>query len=204
MRCTNRSASWATFPADFSGSKNGSAEPSPAGTSGPRSRMRRLSIPSPTIALRQCSTVSIVASPTRRVVLLGRETALVISAGIMTGGLRSIRSKTIPVPTGAGHNSSSASTPSKRPLPRTIVGVPMVCCLRSTGINDSAIFVCAMPRMPIEEPTEFGGREVMAEQFLSRIPSLLLCSFSFRQPIASDRESTAIIFEAQEYGAFRF
>ena len=204
MRCTNRSASWATFPADFRGSKNGSAEPSPAGISGPRRRMTRLSIPNPTIALRQCSTVSIVASPTRRVVRRGRETALVISAGIMTDGLRSIRSNTMPVPGGAGQNSISASTPSKRPLPRTIVGVAMVCCLRSTGINDSAIFVCAMPRIPIEEPKEFGGREVMAEQFLSRIPSPLLCSSWSRRLIASDRESTAIIFEVQEYGAFRF
>ena len=95
-RKVRRGASCSATPAARTASTKGMALPSPQGSSGPASRSKALSMPSPRSADRQCSTVSMVASPAFSVVRRAFGTTFVTSAGITTGRARSVRSKTMP------------------------------------------------------------------------------------------------------------
>src|SRR5947209_4924466 len=105
------------MPAVRSSLTYSTAEPSNPGASGPPSSTSRLSIPIPTAPEMRCSTVWTSASPHMIAVRRGWATRFPAIAGIRGRPGRSVRTKTIPVSTGAGTKRTVAFSPVWRPTP---------------------------------------------------------------------------------------
>ena len=97
-----RSAGCSTMPARVRASTKGRLLPSMPGTSGPVISISRLSRPSPASAACNARWFSMASAPDLMAVRRERLVTCWTRAGMRTGRERSVRTKTMPWPTGAG------------------------------------------------------------------------------------------------------